>query len=260
MISTFRLLASLPRNIKYIGLASSLKHLIWSLLRRKRVLKVAICHRHVFIRTNTHDLDVALSTLVDELDPVSRVLPATYDGLIVDAGSYIGTAAIRLAELFPNAHIVALEPSTENYTIAQKNVSAYRSIILLKAALVPHANGMALLRNRLTGEWGYTIVETPLDRSDASPIEECETITLKGITSRFGGDIGLLKLDIEGGEEALFRESLDQVGQIHAVFVELHDRIARGCTDAFMRFSENRHVYSFGSEKFLSVREVIRQF
>ena len=49
-------------------------------------------------------------------------------------------------------------------------------------------------------------------------------------------DIGILKLDIEGAELHLFKEDEMALSEIPHIFVELHDRIVSGCSDAFSLF------------------------
>jgi hypothetical protein len=36
----------------------------------------------------------------------------------------------------------------------------------------------------------------------------------------------------------------------------LHDRIVSGCTDAFLKYSENRSYSNFGGEKYLSILKI----
>ena len=62
----------------------------------------------------------------------------------------------------------------------------------------------------------------------------------------------LIKLDIEGGEKALFETAASGLTSVDFVFAELHDRILPGCTAAFAAFSQDRFVFNFGGEKFLS--------
>ena len=110
------------------------------------------------------------------------------------------------------------------------------------------------LRNRGSGEWGYTVVGKPADRPDAAEIETVETVTIDDIAAMFPGkSIGILKLDIEGGEKAVFDHSADALQQIPAIFAELHERIAPGCREGFARICEDRWVVRSSGEKYLAL-------
>jgi len=67
-------------------------------------------------------------------------------------------------------------------------------------------------------------------------------------------EIGLLKLDIEGGEFELFQENSQALRDIPIIFAELHDEIVTGCTDEFKKFSESREYFASSGEKWLSIR------
>ena len=62
----------------------------------------------------TPDLEVALQTLTEEFSAAALPFGIGFNDLIVDAGGYIGTAAIALARMFPGGTIVSLEPEPRN--------------------------------------------------------------------------------------------------------------------------------------------------
>lgn len=236
-----------------IGLLNAVKVQGSERLKGSVPVSIRIGNRTIFVRPNTPDIEVTVTSLGAEFEPLGVVLNEEYNGLVVDAGGYIGTAAIKLSETFPNAQIVSIEPSSENFEILIRNTSSYRNISAIRAALVPTPKGHVVLSNRGTGQWGYTIVDAPLDNPASEAIENTPTITLDDIRRQFHEQrIGLLKLDIEGGEKDLFDNGGEGLAGVNAIFVELHDRIVSGCTDAFLRFSENRVNSNFGGEKYLS--------
>jgi len=214
-------------------------------------------NRKIVVRPNTPDVAIAASSLGDEYEPLKKIFDSEYDGLIIDAGGYIGTAAIKLSDFYPKARIVTVEPSTENYNVLLRNIRNYPRISAIKAALVPKNKPGVFLSNRGTGQWGYTIVEKPLDNAQAVPVENVLTITLSDICSEFKAqEIGILKLDIEGAEKELLTQGAKELERTYAVFAELHDRITHGCTEAFMKFSEKRALQIFDGEKYLSIRKI----
>lgn len=242
--------------ILHIGFIPATTYKLYNQLSIKKPLKVHLLGNDITIRTMTHDLGVARSSLGDEFAALGGLLDKDFDGLIIDAGGYIGTAALKLAALYPNAQVVSIEPATENYDILTQNIKNTKNITAIKAALVPVSGEDIVLSNRSTGEWGYTIVDTPSDNPDATEIEKIKTITLSEIRAMHGQkEIGIMKLDIEGGEKELMQRDAASLNEIYAIFVELHDRIVDGCSDTFKNFSSERLILNFGGEKFLSIKK-----
>ena len=61
------------------------------------------------LRRHTPDRYVARSCLEEgEFEPCIELLPTLQHDLIIDAGGYIGTAAIAFARAFPDARILTL--------------------------------------------------------------------------------------------------------------------------------------------------------
>ncbi len=224
------------------------------LLHRRDPIDVCIDGTHLRVRLGTPDIGVALSCFGAEFAPLRYLLDSDFDGLIVDAGGYIGTAAIQLARMYPRARIVSLEPATANFDILMANVCRVPNVVPVKAALATTASPAVSLNSRASGHWGYTLVEA--GAAGDAEVETTPTVTL-GDLRRQNDDrpIGILKMDIEGGEKPLLEEAGPELSAVFAVFVELHDRIVPGCTDAFRRFSANRIVSNFGGEKYLSLRD-----
>ena len=72
---------------------------------------------------------------------------------------------------------------------------------------------------------------------------------LEELSARFGNrEIGILKLDIEGGEKGLLSGG-GEIDGIPVVFVELHDRFVEWCSEAFAGFSKDRWTVNLGGEK-----------
>lgn len=239
---------------KNIGFKASIRLFVLGRFGFSRPVQIVWKGTPLTVRAGSPDLDVAVASLGPEFEPLRSVLAPDFDGLIVDAGGYIGTAALALARLFPRAEIVTIEPSSDNYRILSENIRTVPNIVPVEAALVARPQGPAALLNRGTGQWGYTIVNNR-NESMTEEIESVETITLEEIRAEFGNrPIGLLKLDIEGAEKDLFERDAETLEDVYAIFVELHDRILPGCDAAFLAFSKHRVRRNFGGEKYLSIR------
>jgi FkbM family methyltransferase len=220
---------------------------------RQPTVRVTINGIPLFIRPKTPDLEVARESLGSELEPISHFLPHDFEGVIIDGGGYIGSAALKLSHMYPRAKIVSIEAAEQNFDILQRNVRNNSGIVTILAALAARSDMTLDLKDTGTGQWGFTTIPTPKDRPDAPVIGKVGTITIDEISRRYPGqEIGLIKLDIEGGEKVLFEECAEDLSKIPLIFVELHDRIVSGCSEAFDHLSKNRAVHTFGGEKYLS--------
>lgn len=238
------------RQIRAIGLRSYLRFLF---ARPGTVVAVPIGGRDIWLRKGTPDLRVAVSCLGGEFEPLRHLLSKDYDGVIVDAGGYIGTATLALREMFPAARIVVVEPSDDNLEILRRNLDNVPGIEIVQGALVGRGRPSVDLRARGTGAWGLTAVSAPGDAAATETLHPVKAVTLADIVGA-EEEIGLLKLDIEGGEVELLQEDAETLSRIDIIFAELHERIVEGCEALFIEFSESRRLIKGAGEKYLSIR------
>jgi len=238
------------RLAKKIGFSSYLQY---RLAKPGAQLKVEISRKKIFIRKGTPDLGVAISCFSGEFDIVKYLFPKDYSGIIVDAGGYIGTSAIALKQIYPKAKIIVIEPSQNNLAILKKNLEGISNIRIVYGALIGTSQKTITLKNRGTEEWGYTVVSKPLDNPNAKPLQKTPAFLLKDLLGQHE-KIGLLKLDIEGGEYDLLKNDIKTLKKIPVVFAELHDRIISGCEEMYFKFSKNRILIKDRGEKYLSIR------
>ncbi len=236
-----------------VGLLTYLKFELLKLAGRRVERQVTVDGRWpIWVRSATPDLRVAILNLTEEFEFLGQLLPEDYSGLIVDGGGYIGTAALKFSEMYPDATIVTVEPSSENMSILGRNIAGRKNIVAIQAALSNEQGGAVNLFDPGRKEWGYTIVEDEVDGLNSSVLEYADTITLEEISTKFGDrQIGILKLDIEGSEKELFGSGV--IDDVPVVFVELHDRFVEGCSEVFAKFSADRWTANMGGEKYLSL-------
>jgi len=239
------------RLISKIGILNFLKY---NIAENGNVFSLKLGGEEVSLRKGTPDINVAISCLIDgEFDNIQAYIDRSYKGIIIDAGGYIGTAALAFSNMFPFAQIITIEPSEENIKIMNLNVSNNERIRVVYGALVGTKSDSLMLRSRGTGNWGFTIIEEPGDSYDVEVLQKTVSYTLKDLVEN-SSDIGVLKLDIEGGELDLFVNDASALENIKVVVAELHDRIVAGCTDAFMEFSKERKIMKGEGEKYVSLR------
>jgi len=232
---------------------------LFNVLGIRRLIPMTLFDTPVVLRSGTPDLRVALASLGREFEPLERNYPNQGEGLIIDAGGYIGTAAMALARIYPQCTIVTIEPSSENFETLAKNVEAFDNIVPIKAAIVADAGeGTMALMSRGNGEWGFTTIETPRDHP-ATFIERVKTITVDEILERFGHDrVFVLKMDIEGAECDLLKGASAWLDKVDILLVELHERIVAGAAEAFETSNRHRHIIRDSGGKLMSISKDYR--
>ena len=227
-----------------------------NIFRIERDVRLMLSKRPVVVRSATPDLRVALANLGREFDILAESHPHEGDALVIDAGGYIGTAAVALSRIYPGCTIVTIEPSSKNFATLQKNIAGIDNIRPVKAALVAeHGKGRIDLMSRGNGEWGFTTIQEPDDHATTF-LERVETVTVEDILKRFGYERAhVLKMDIEGGEHAFMSGPNDWLDKVDIFLVELHERIIAGCTDSFERCNLERTIVRQGIGKLISIRK-----
>ena len=242
-------------SIKKIGLKQYIRY---QFSFKQKLVDLRINKFNIIVRKGTPDLEVAINSLYEEFEILRYLLPRNYKGKIVDAGGYIGTAAIVLSDMFPSSKIITIEPSKHNIKILKKNIGSQKNIEIVYGALVGEKIKKIPLKNRGTGEWGFTVVDKPLDvdKTLLNKLHDSPAYRIKDL-GLVPEDIGILKLDIEGGEFNLLKYDSQTLNKINIIFAEMHDRIVRGCTNLFFDLSKNRILIKNSGEKYLSIKKNI---
>jgi FkbM family methyltransferase len=142
--------------------------------------------------------------------------------LIVDAGANIGCTAVFLANTYPGARIVAVEPDARNAALAKQNCASYPQVEIVEGAVWPRPV-MLEIENPDGESWAFRMREKPRDAGGGG----MQGLTLDELSK--GAPIDLLKVDIEGGERQLFTEETHWLTRVGAMLIELH---GAECTSA----------------------------
>ena len=236
--------------IYQIGFLSYFKYRIGS---KGKKIRIQFDGYNILVRKRTRDLDVAISCFNGEFDIIKHLFPQDYNGIIIDAGGYIGTSTLAIKKIFPNSKVIVVEPSDENMAILKENLAEVPNIRVVHGALVGESKKIIQLKNRGTGEWGFTVVSSPRDNPNSANIQNVRAFRLSDLVSNVE-HIGLLKLDIEGGELNLLEHDMESLEKIEVVFAELHNRIAEGCENKYFEFSKKRILVKDRGEKYLSIK------
>jgi FkbM family methyltransferase len=236
------------------GFCGAVNFIGMTALRSRQPLRITVHSVPIFVRPRTSDLIAAKISFSGELDSAIAAVRPPKHGFIIDAGGYIGTAAIMLARAFPEATIVSLEPSRDNFAMLMMNLRGYPNVIPLNMALGSTAGSIELV-DRGNGGIGFSIVQAPADCASPSRLHQVAVTTVPDLMQRFeASGIDLLKLDIEGAEHDLLKGSPPWLDATRVIFAELHERIVPGCEAIFAAATAGRSNSRDRGEKILSIR------
>lgn len=152
---------------------------------------------------------------------LDEILPET----VLDLGANIGMSSLYLANRFPNAKIVGVEPDESNGEMYKKNLIHFPNVNFILAPIRGDHKKVEM-KDYGRGESGYVAEESE---------NGIVSITISDILNQFGWkSIDIIKMDIEGSEKSVFEENYESwLPKTKVLFVELHERKNPGCTEAF---------------------------
>lgn len=173
----------------------------------------------LYLRTYAGDIRIFYEIFLERIYrlPVSVV----HDPIvIVDAGANIGMAGVYFSIVHPRARIYCIEPEAGNVEILRKNLAGplkEGSVILVEAAL-HERDGVV----NLSGDgWAYNYMVKEDGVSDGG--RAVPAITPASLITKFGLErIDLLKMDIEGAEDGLFRGDIAWLDSVEVLLIEIH--------------------------------------
>lgn len=169
--------------------------------------------RHpINLRPGSRDIDTLVSNAV-RLEYGQLSLPRDEPHFIVNGGAYIGDTSSYFLSQYPNATVVSLEPNPESFDIAARN-------------LTPYGDRAILLNNALSDKCGKLFlsgVETGARIGETGSVP-VDCLTVPDLLERSpDGRITVLKLDIEGAEQALFSNGAEAwLDKVDHIIVETH--------------------------------------
>ena len=181
--------------------------------------------------------------------------------IIVDAGANIGLASIYFANKYSESKIVAIEPEISNYEMLQMNVTPYSNVIPLNAALWDKNEEVSVVDPGF-GKWAFMIQgETSQGESLGVMCHKVCGMTVDKIMEDNGlQKIDILKIDIEGAEREIFRDSSSWIEKVDALIVELHENRKSGCNRSFSNVSKGFDVkWKQGENIYLSRKKCIKK-
>jgi FkbM family methyltransferase len=175
----------------------------------------------VFLRLNTSDVCSYRDVLICQDKSYDPRIPNFSPHAIVDAGAHIGMASLLFAHRYPKARIIALEPEPANFAALVRNVSPYKNVVPMQAALWKEDGQVRLGKSSAHPKGAFAIAEDGDQRVRAITMETLMKET--GIST-----IDFLKVDIEGAEKEVF-QNCSWIKDVGVMAIELHDRVRTEC-------------------------------
>lgn len=159
--------------------------------------------------------------------------------LILDLGSHQGLSSLWFACRYPAAKLVGLEAIEENAAVAQENLSWTDASIISKA-IWPEENEVEFYFSEGVSDTGGPINSAPTYKA-----RQVATMTATQLEHQFGQlSPFILKVDIEGSEQALFSVPQSWLFSFPIIFFEPHDWSGED-VDSFFPFVQQAALHSF---------------
>jgi FkbM family methyltransferase len=171
----------------------------------------------VYLRTFSGDIRIFYEIFFEK----AYAIPLPFDrkqAVIVDAGANIGMAGLYFSLAYSNARVYCIEPDAGNLQVLRKNLASFLStgsVVLIEAAL-HETDGEVNLGGK---GWSYNRAVVPSVNGTVSvPAISPGSLIRHWQIER----IDLLKVDIEGAEEGIFRGDIGWLDRVDMILIEVH--------------------------------------
>lgn len=163
---------------------------------------------------------------------------------IIDAGANVGYFSALMANAFPQSVIIAIEPEAKNFEMLRRNVAPYPNVTPVLAALWPRSETVKI-KNPHASSISFQVESG--NHTSVEPDAEIQGKTVEELLDAHGIDnLDLLKLDIEGGEKALFAERTEWLHRVKNLLIEMHGDAWRTVFDEVSKFDYQCQESSIG--------------
>lgn len=166
----------------------------------------------MYLRTFKGDIAVFYEIFWKKTYSKHLSLLKTNPKIIIDLGAHIGITSIYLALKYPEAKIVAVEASVENFELLKNNTSSFKNIVCINAAVYFEDGFVNFSNDELS--YNQKISEAGVST---------KAISIETLKQDFKiPHIDLMKIDIEGGEIDLLNKNNSWLSEIENLIIEIH--------------------------------------
>lgn len=147
---------------------------------------------------------------------------------IIDCGGNIGLSALFFKRYYPTSRITIFEPSKTTFYVLSKNIERNKlsGIKLINAAVSDTKGDLIFYKNKRSPGSSTTISYSKSNSIGNDYVEEKIKSVL--LSDYIDNEVDLLKVDIEGGENKVFKDldSKNKLGKVKEIVFEYHDNIS----------------------------------
>lgn len=143
--------------------------------------------------------------------------------LIIDAGANIGASTLYFLCHYTNSVVFSIEPDKMNWNLLETNTQAFDNAFNFHGAISDTDAELALI-DPGKSDWGFTTA--PVESVDSESVNIVKSISPTTILSHEATQNTnplIFKIDIEGGEDRLFRGDVSWMKKFPLIIIELHD-------------------------------------
>ena len=175
---------------------------------------------HRFLARPADEAAIQEVLLEQEYAAAARLVAAAPDRpVVIDAGANIGLFAMVMLAARPDARVHSLEPGAATFALLEANARA-------NPAFAWRAHRLAVWRAAGPVAFGAMDASTSSRIDELAPggrVEMVEAVTLGGFAAQHApGPIFLVKLDVEGAEEAVLASSEAVLDRVQHLLLEIH--------------------------------------
>lgn len=169
----------------------------------------------ILLRTLEGDIDIFYEIFWKKIYSLPAANLSGPNKVFVDLGANIGMAALYFHAFHDPALIICVEPASENFKLLVKNTSSIKNSKLVNAAVMA-SEGWVKMKSELL-HYNYKAAAA------AAGEESVKAITVSSIYTQYNlTEVAVLKIDIEGAEEEIFRQDAGFLDIAESVVIEIH--------------------------------------
>ncbi len=148
--------------------------------------------------------------------------------IIFDVGANIGDETLRFRMFHPNAIIVAIEASSRNFCLLEKNFQYDTKVVLIRGALWHTPGQLQLNASKGGSQESFSVLQA----ATLAPCEVVAAMSVPQILARHGLEgktIDIFKIDVEGAERSIFCLGDNQwLQHVNVLIMEMPDNDLAG--------------------------------
>lgn len=201
-------------SIPHIGWLGAFKLFIYRYINNEFILKPKCAKEHMRLRGCTTDLSVFYSIVCHNDYFFREIKEVDY---IIDCGANVGISTLHLNYIYKAKKVTAIEPDNSNFLLLRENCSHHPNIKCLKGA-VWHEKTKLRIENPDAEKYAFKCTE----QSDESEHGLVDSYTIDDLIKDSPDQKILVKMDIEGAENAIFKANPGWIHSINYLIIEIH--------------------------------------